>query len=132
MRNLFILIFFCIPLLACSQNNGNLKDKYADYFLIGATINQEDYQIIDKDEKVLQIVSENFNSLTPENSMKWMHSHPEYSKFTFSNAQKITDFAKDNDMYLLGHICLSIFSTSHTSNPLNLPGTAVNWIYIFT
>ena len=103
MRNLFILIFFCIPLLACSQNNGNLKDKYADYFLIGATINQEDYQIIDKDEKVLQIVSENFNSLTPENSMKWMHSHPEYSKFTFSNAQKITDFAKDNDMYLLGH-----------------------------
>ena len=103
MRNLFILIFFCIPLLACSQNNGNLKDKYADYFLIGATINQEDYQIIDKDEKVLKIVSENFNSLTPENSMKWMHAHPEYSKFTFSNAQKITDFAKDNDMYLLGH-----------------------------
>ena len=35
--------------------------------------------------------------------MKWMHSHPEYSKFTFSNAQKITDFAKDNNMYLLGH-----------------------------
>ena len=35
--------------------------------------------------------------------MKWMHSHPEHSKFTFSNAQKITDFAKENDMYLLGH-----------------------------
>ena len=103
MRNLYILLFSCLPILACSQGKDNLKDKFADYFLIGATINQEDYQIIDKDEKVLKIVSENFNSLTPENSMKWMHSHPEYSKFTFSNAQKITDFAKDNNMYLLGH-----------------------------
>ena len=103
MRNLYILLFSCLPILACSQGKDNLKDKFADYFLIGGTINQEDYQIIDKDEKVLKIVSENFNSLTPENSMKWMHSHPEYSKFTFSNAQKITDFAKDNNMYLLGH-----------------------------
>ena len=103
MRNLYILLFSCLPILACSQGKDNLKDKFSDYFLIGATINQEDYQIIDKDEKVLKIVSENFNSLTPENSMKWMHSHPEYSKFTFSNAQKITDFAKDNNMYLLGH-----------------------------
>ena len=90
MRNLYILLFSCLPILACSQGKDNLKDKFSDYFLVGATINQEDYQIIDKDEKVLKIVSENFNSLTPENSMKWMHSHPEYSKFTFSNAQKIT------------------------------------------
>ena len=84
----------------CSQQTESLKEKFEDYFLIGATINQEDYQLIDKDEKILEIVSEDFNSLTPENSMKWMHSHPEYSKFTFSNAQKITDFAKDNEHVL--------------------------------
>ena len=103
MRNIFFLFFACVPLAMCSQQSESLKGKFADYFLIGATINQEDYQIIDNDEKILKIVSEDFNSVTPENSMKWMHSHPEYSKFTFSNAQKITDFAKDNDMYLLGH-----------------------------
>ncbi len=103
MKKLLISIFITLPLLACSQEKESLKEKFADYFLIGATINQEDYQIIDKDNKVLNIVSANFNSITPENSMKWMHSHPEYSKFTFSNAQKITDFAKANDMYLLGH-----------------------------
>ena len=103
MKKIFIFLFVSIPLFACSQEKESLKEKFADYFLIGATINQEDYQLIDKDKKILEIVSEDFNSLTPENSMKWMHSHPEYSKFTFSNAQKITDFAKDNDMYLLGH-----------------------------
>ena len=103
MRNILFLFFACFPLMMCSQQTESLKEKFEDYFLIGATINQEDYQLIDKDEKVLEIVSEDFNSVTPENSMKWMHSHPEYSKFTFSNAQKITDFTKDNNMYLLGH-----------------------------
>ena len=103
MKKIFIFLFVSIPFFACSQEKESLKEKFADYFLIGATINQEDYQLIDKDEKILEIVSEDFNSVTPENSMKWMHSHPEYSKFTFSNAQKITDFAKNNDMYLLGH-----------------------------
>ena len=103
MKKIFILFFISCPFFACSQEKVSLKDKFEDYFLIGATINQEDFQIIDKDEKILKIVSEDFNSVTPENSMKWMHSHPEHSKFTFSNAQKITDFAKENDMYLLGH-----------------------------
>ena len=103
MKRLLILLIISIPFFACSQQNESLKEKFSDYFLIGATINQQDYQIIDKDDRVLKIVSEDFNSVTPENSMKWMHSHPEYSKFTFSNAQKIVDFAKENDMYLLGH-----------------------------
>ena len=70
---------------------------------MGATINQEDYQIIDKDKKAINIVLKDFNSVTPENSMKWMHIHPEYKKFTFSNADKIVEFAQENDMYLLGH-----------------------------
>ena len=124
MRNILFLFFACFPLMMCSQQTESLKDKFEDYFLIGATINQEDYQLIDKDEKILEIVSEDFNSVTPENSMKWMHSHPEYSKFTFSNAQKITDFTKDNNMYLLGHtlvwhnqvLNMFLFMKKHISN----------------
>jgi len=103
MRQILILLVVCLPFSICSQKDQNLKDKFENYFLIGATINQEDYQIIDKDSRVLKIVSEDFNSVTPENSMKWMHSHPEYSKYTFSNAEKILNYAAENDMYLLGH-----------------------------
>ena len=99
MKNILIILFISLPIFTCSQDKQSLKDKFANYFLIGATINQEDYQLINEDEKVLEIISEEFNSITPENSMKWMHSHPEYSKYTFSNAQKITDFAKKNEMY---------------------------------
>ena len=93
MRN--ILFFACFPLIICSQQTESLKEKFEDYFLIGATINQEDYQIIDRDHGVLEIVKENFNSVTPENSMKWMHSHPEYYTYTFSNAEKI---AQDDNL----------------------------------
>ena len=50
MRNIYFLFFACLPLVMCSQQPETLKEKFADYFLIGATINQEDYQIIDKDE----------------------------------------------------------------------------------
>ena len=95
MRNILFLFFACFPLMMCSQPTESLKEKFEDYFLIGATINQQDYAIIDRDHKVLEIVKENFNSVTPENSMKWMHSHPEYYTYTFSNAEKIADFTKD-------------------------------------
>ena len=103
MRNILFLFFACFPLIMCSQQTESLKEKFEDYFLIGATINQQDYEIIDRDHKVLEIVKENFNSVTPENSMKWMHSHPEYYTYTFSNAEKIADFTKNNGMFLLGH-----------------------------
>ena len=73
-------------------------------------------------KKLLKIVSENFNSLTPENSMKWMHSHPDYSKFTFSNAQKITDFAKDKNMYLLGHTLVGIIKFLNIFTEINDKG----------
>ena len=61
MKKLLISIFITLPFLTCSQEKESLKEKFADYFLIGATINQEDYQIIDKDEKILKIVSKDFN-----------------------------------------------------------------------
>ena len=62
MKKIFIFLFVSIPFFACSQEKESLKEKFEDYFLIGATINQEDYQLIDKDEKILEIVSEDFNS----------------------------------------------------------------------
>ena len=73
MKRILISLFISIPFLACSQEKESLKEKFQDYFLIGATINQEDYQIIDKDnvlefrkkvnEKLLSFIKENLPSL---------------------------------------------------------------------
>ena len=103
MKNFFIITAIVVASFLYFPNEESLKDKFENDFLIGATINQEDYQIVDKDAKAIKIVQKDFNAVTPENSMKWMHIHPEFNEFTFSNADKIVDFAKENEMYLLGH-----------------------------
>ena len=103
MKNFFIITAIVVASFLYFPNEDSLKEKFENDFLIGATINQEDYQIVDKDAKAIKIVQKDFNAVTPENSMKWMHIHPEFNEFTFSNADKIVDFAKENEMYLLGH-----------------------------
>ena len=103
MKNFFIISAIVVASLLYFPDEESLKDKFENDFLIGATINQEDYQIVDKDAKAIKIVEKEFNAVTPENSMKWMHIHPEFNGFAFSNADKIVDFAKANEMYLLGH-----------------------------
>ena len=103
MKNFFIITAIVVAYFLYFPNEETLKDKFENDFLIGATINQEDYQIVDRDAQAIKIVQKDFNAVTPENSMKWMHIHPEFNEFTFSNADKIVDFAKENEMYLLGH-----------------------------
>ena len=103
MKNFFIITAVVVASLLYFPDYESLKEKFDDKFLIGATINQEDYQIVDTDARAIEIVKKDFNAVTPENSMKWMHIHPEFEEFTFSNADKIVDFAKENNMYLLGH-----------------------------
>ena len=103
MKNFFIITAVVVASLLYFPDYESLKEKFEDKFLIGATINQEDYQIVDTDARAIEIVKKDFNAVTPENSMKWMHIHPEFEEFTFSNADKIVDFAKENNMYLLGH-----------------------------
>lgn len=103
MKNFLVITTIVVASLLYFPNEESLKEKFDEDFLIGATINQEDYQIVDKDAKAIEIVQKDFNAVTPENSMKWMHIHPEFNEFTFSNADKIVDFAKGNNMYLLGH-----------------------------
>ena len=106
MKKIFLVYLLSFQFFACAQNNISLKEKFSSLFLVGAVINQEDYQILDKDPKIIEIVQGDFNALTPENSMKWMHIHPNFDKYTFSNADKIVKFSENNDMYLLGHTLL--------------------------
>ena len=63
MKNLVIILFGLYSITSCSQISNNLKEKFEDYFLIGSTINQEDYKIIDQDKKAIDIVIKDFNAL---------------------------------------------------------------------
>ena len=75
----------------------SLKEKYKEYFAIGAAVNPYS---IKKHEKLLQ---KHFNSITAENEMKFVSVHPEENKYTFEKADLLVDFKKANNMKMRGH-----------------------------
>lgn len=75
-----------------------LDERYADSFDIGAAV--EPSMLEGKDADVLK---RHFNSIVAENVMKPINIQPEEGKFTFEEADKIVQFAKENDMELRFH-----------------------------
>jgi len=80
-----------------------LKDYFTheEYFSMGVAIPKS---FIDIPEKV-NLIKRHFNSITAENDMKWSNLQPTEGSFTFTNADKIVGFARDNGLMVRGH-CL--------------------------
>lgn len=76
----------------------SLCKAYKDYFPIGAAVRVEDLQGLNG-----KILKEHFNSLTPENVMKFEEIHPTEEKYDFEKTDKIREFAAQNNMKLRGH-----------------------------
>ncbi len=74
-----------------------LKDKYADYFLIGAAADSKSYTTH------ADLLKEHFSSITAENEMKWESLQRSEGNFTFITADRIVDFARKNDIAVRGH-----------------------------
>lgn len=74
-----------------------LKDKYKDYFKVGAEVNNWTIK------SHADIITTHFNSVTCENEMKFISVAPEEGKYTFNRADEIYDFAVKNDLGVRGH-----------------------------
>lgn len=77
----------------------SLKEVYKDYFLIGAAVEVEDLE----DGLHRQLLLKHFNSLTAENAMKFERIHPKEDEFNFKDADKIVEFAMENNLKVRGH-----------------------------
>lgn len=53
--------------------------------------------------KELDIIKTEFNSMTPENAMKWESTEPSQGNFTFADGDRHANFAKDNGLQLRCH-----------------------------
>ncbi|MEJ6950140.1 endo-1,4-beta-xylanase [Natronospora cellulosivora (SeqCode)] len=74
-----------------------LQDVYKDYFKIGAAVN--DKLIVSSKE----LIKKHFNSITAENEMKPISINPSKDKYTYEKADKLIDFAKENNKAVRGH-----------------------------
>ncbi len=56
-----------------------------------------------EDVKYREILAQEFNSLTPENAMKFGQLSPARGEYNFADADEIVAFAKNNNMQIHGH-----------------------------
>ncbi|WP_339725652.1 endo-1,4-beta-xylanase [Maribacter stanieri] len=105
----FTLILASILMIGCGekktipevQKEPTLKEAFKSNFLIGSAVN--DNLVSKKDSLGEQIVLTEYNTITPENSMKWMYMEPEQGKFEFETADNYIDFSTKNDIAFIGH-----------------------------
>jgi len=105
-NNFNIILFFAVIFCASSYGNNlnstdSLKKYYSSFFNIGAAINEDIILGLDNDSK--QIVETQFNSITPENSLKWIFVQPYPNSFNFTVADKYVNIGIKNKMHIVGH-----------------------------
>ena len=105
-NNFNIILYFAVIFCASSYGNNlnstdSLKKYYSSFFNIGAAINEDIILGLDNDSK--QIVETQFNSITPENSLKWIFVQPYPNSFNFTVADKYVNIGIKNKMHIVGH-----------------------------
>lgn len=100
-RFLIPLCVLGVALPAAAQLS--LKEAYAGKFKIGAALNPGHYR--ETDAPGAALVKANFNTITPENDMKWERIHPKPDTYNFEPADKFVEFGEKNGMFIVGH-CL--------------------------
>jgi endo-1,4-beta-xylanase len=81
-----------------------LRDAAKGLFLVGASLNSK--HIRGEDAAGLKLVEEHFNTVTPENDMKWARIHPKPGEYTFELADRFVDFGTSRGMFVVGHTLL--------------------------
>ncbi|HXX16267.1 MAG TPA: endo-1,4-beta-xylanase [Candidatus Eremiobacteraceae bacterium] len=88
---------------AQAQAPVTLKEAYQGAFVIGAAVNAA--QFTGKDARGAALIKTQFNSITPENVLKWENVHPRLDTYAFDLADKYVAFGEENHMFIVGH-CL--------------------------
>ncbi|MGP8199890.1 MAG: endo-1,4-beta-xylanase [Limisphaerales bacterium] len=88
-----------------------LKDAYSKDFLIGVAVNQR--QCAGRDKRGDAIIQANFNSITPENVLKWEFVHPNPDTYAFAGPDLYVKFGEENHMLIVGHTLVWHSQTPH-------------------
>ena len=90
-----------LSLAMSAQAPTSLKDAYQGCFLVGAALNPA--QFSGRDARETALVEAQFNSISPENVLKWEVVHPKLDTYDFTLADQYVDFGLKNHMFVIGH-----------------------------
>jgi endo-1,4-beta-xylanase len=86
---------------AVAQKQTSLKEAYKGCFMVGAALNPA--QFTGQDQPEVAIIKAQFNTISPENVLKWEVVHPRPDTYDFSLADKYVEFGQQNHMFIIGH-----------------------------
>lgn len=85
-----------------SGNTGedfSLKKAFNDKYSIGAAVNERHIANVAES----RLIAHHYNTLTPENMMKWEEIHPQPGTFSFTRPDALVAFSNKHSMQLVGH-----------------------------
>jgi endo-1,4-beta-xylanase len=78
-----------------------LKDAFHSAFLVGAAIAPKQFE--EQDAANTALVKREFNTISPENVLKWVVVHPQPDRYDFAPADRYVAFGERNNMFIIGH-----------------------------
>lgn len=78
-----------------------LRDAYKNDFLIGAALSASIIQ--QQDPQLVALINKDFNSITPENCMKWGEMRNEDGSWKWQDADAFVEFGSKHKLHMVGH-----------------------------
>src|SRR5260370_41413152 len=88
-------------LVSHAQTPVALKDVFKGYFHVGGAINQAQFE--ERDARGAAIVREQFDTISPENVLKWESVHPRPDLYAFDAPDRDVAFGQKHHMFIIGH-----------------------------
>jgi endo-1,4-beta-xylanase len=79
----------------------SLKQAFKGDFFVGAAMNEA--QISGQDQRGDALIESQFNTISPENVLKWERIHPQPGQYTFDLADQYVAFGQKYHMFIVGH-----------------------------
>jgi endo-1,4-beta-xylanase len=98
--------FSCLAILliatapTCAQTP-SLKEVFKGSFLVGAALNPAEFT--EADARCAELIKAQFNTITPENVLKWERVHPQLGTYSFELPDRYVTFGESNHMFVVGH-----------------------------
>jgi endo-1,4-beta-xylanase len=100
-----------------------LKDVFGDDFSVGVALSLD--QISGNEPNAIALVEKHFNSITPENILKWEEVHPKPDRYNFEPVDRYVALGEKHKMHIVGHTLVWHFQTpdwvfqDESGNPLD-------------
>src|SRR6476660_9993761 len=91
----------CAVLATAARQDVALKDLMPKGMVIGVAINNRQFD--GTDTAAVDIISKQFNQISPENALKFQPTQPAADRYTFEAADRYVQFGVDHHMQVVGH-----------------------------